>query len=387
MNKNKLTILMASRSRDKEIKFLPEFFEKLNRYTKNPSMVDILIKLDDDDDKSIEFLKKITKQSYKGKVDFIITPRGSGYLDLHKSYSDLLLKSDQNSNLYCVLADDINLIDSWDEVIFNTYNDGVLKFGPAKLFTMHQDSTSFGLDKSFKDVIERNEPWPIWTKEWIATCGGFGLSPVTDAWTAVIENRLFEKYGHNPSIIMPEKVIYRIPDPKDIGESSYWNNIRSKILCDLESDIVVNMIDNICDNIYFKITKSEENNPSIEGIVKEKFNGCSPEYMHQKSLVEIFKREEAFSVEDQARVIAKIYKRYIFPTSQRSSSWLKNFEYLVKDLIREIEKETSVDTTKKWLKALLFDDYVIKKNSKKWFRALLFKNYIRGNHNNKNHKN
>ena len=36
-------------------------------------MVDILIKLDDDDDKSIEFLKKITKQSYKGKVDFIIT--------------------------------------------------------------------------------------------------------------------------------------------------------------------------------------------------------------------------------------------------------------------------------------------------------------------------
>ena len=51
-------------------------------------MVDILVKLDDDDDKSIEFLK-ITKQSYKGKVDFIITPRGSGYLDLHKSYSDL----------------------------------------------------------------------------------------------------------------------------------------------------------------------------------------------------------------------------------------------------------------------------------------------------------
>ena len=86
-------------------------------------------------------------------------------------------------------------------------------------------------------------------------------------------------------------------------------------------------------------------------------------------------------------MIAKIYKRYIFPTSQRSSSWLKNFEYLVKDLIREIEKETSVDSTKKWLKALLFDDYVIKKNSKKWFRALLFKNYIRGNHNNKNHKN
>ena len=50
---------------------------------------------------------------------------------------------------------------------------------------------------------------------------------------------------------MPEKVIYRIPDPKDIGESSYWNNIRSKILCDLESDIVVNMIDNICDNIFY----------------------------------------------------------------------------------------------------------------------------------------
>ena len=30
--------------------------------------------------------------------------------------------------------------------------------------------------------------------------GGFGLSPVTDAWTAVIENRLFEKYGHNPQL-------------------------------------------------------------------------------------------------------------------------------------------------------------------------------------------
>ena len=29
------------------------------------------------------------------------------------------------------------------------------------------------------------------------------------------------------------------------------------------------MIDNICDNIYFKITKNEENNPSIEGIIKE----------------------------------------------------------------------------------------------------------------------
>ena len=47
MNKNKLTMLMGSRSRDKKIKFMPEFFEKLNRYTKNPSMVDILIKLDD----------------------------------------------------------------------------------------------------------------------------------------------------------------------------------------------------------------------------------------------------------------------------------------------------------------------------------------------------
>ena len=101
-------------------------------------MVDILIKLDDDDDKSIEFLKKITKQSYKGKVDFIITPRGSGYLTCIKVIVIYFLKSDQNSNLYCVLADDINLIDSWDEVIFDTYNNGVLKFGPAKLFTMHQ---------------------------------------------------------------------------------------------------------------------------------------------------------------------------------------------------------------------------------------------------------
>ena len=131
------------------------------------------------------------------------------------------------------------------------------------------------------------------------------------------------------------------------------------------------MIDSICDNIYLKITKSEEKNPSIEDIARKKFDGCSPEYMHQKSLVEIFKKEKAVNVDDQAKVIAKLYKRHIFPSSQRSSSWLKTFEYLVKDLLREIEKETSVDSTKKWLKALLFDYYAENHNDKynPWIRV------------------
>ena len=85
------------------------------------------------------------------------------------------------------------------------------------------------------------------------------------------------------------------------------------------------MIDNICDNIYFKIIKSEENNPSIEGIIKENSTVGAQIYA-PKSLVEIFKRKKHLVLKIKL-VIAK-YIKDIFPTSQRSSSWLKNFDIL-----------------------------------------------------------
>lgn len=340
---------MSSRSRNGNTKNLAKLIDNINKTVRNTSRVCLKLKIDEDDSETANLLKEIKNSSLsKISIEYIKTPRAQGYLDLHKAYNDLFFKSPTNTKMFWIIADDVVLLKGWDQVMFDSYEIGVQKLGSKFPFTLHQDDVYYGKNPTYDDITEHNESWPIFTKEWILTLGGFGLSPSTDGWTSLIEYTLMEKYGFDPRIILPRKILNRVIESKDIGGSSHWNTIRSTIKKNLNLPITKSLIHCISDNIALKSkhfhrlkSKSNYHCDSIDKI----FTLYDPEFIHHKSLYEVFKREGSLRNSTKAQILSKLYARHIFPSASSGSEVFKQSYFVIKELICELLKRIAKKIT------------------------------------------
>lgn len=95
----------------KRVKFLKECLDSFNAKTTDKSLVELLVKVDKDDRETLDFISGYQSEI---EINYILTPRESGYGSLHKFYNSLAQISD--SEFLTVFNDDIEMItEGWEQ--------------------------------------------------------------------------------------------------------------------------------------------------------------------------------------------------------------------------------------------------------------------------------
>jgi hypothetical protein len=229
-----LCILMCSRSDVGSENSIVDFVSNCNETAHHLEKISILIKFDDDDPKLRQIKDRLARGKGATHIEYIVTPRAGGYVDLHKAYNDLLRQAPLDAKLFCVLADDARFArPHWDDIVWNSYDQGCKQFPSSRVFVIHQEDRHFGKPLTPRVLSERNEPWPFWTREWVQAQGSIGAIVATDAQTALVEAKLLERYGIDARVVTPEPFIVRHVAPSDLPGSYRWEHVRAKTIDEL----------------------------------------------------------------------------------------------------------------------------------------------------------
>ena len=355
-----ITIILCCRIDGNINSNLPFLLDSINKTISDPDNIEILLKFDDDDKDAPDCIQLISSRNYPFLISHVITPRGQGYYDLHKSNNDAFMRSSISSKLYWAISDDVEFkVNDWDKIIFSAYEEGIKKFGTKKLFVLHQDDVFIGRNLEYNEVLERNEAWPIWTSEWLETIGSIGMTVATDAWTSCIEATLSTQYGLDPRVILPTKLIYRSVSKEDM--TGYrWDVQRRKIIADLKSPRLRKIIEAQAENIfiksefYKKFTRPFFNFIDPEKTLEQIFFIYGNDYLLHKSLTKCFGSNT--SVEQQSLALAKFINRHVFPSFQKDGIyWNASIKYMLSEITEEVCKETSYDMALNWVRDICIE--------------------------------
>ena len=96
---------------------LKECLDSLNQKTSDPELVELLLKIDDDDPETSEFISRYTSTI---PLKVVVSPRKNGYGSLHEHYDSLANISE--SEFLMVFNDDIEMVTSGWEQRFLPYS-------------------------------------------------------------------------------------------------------------------------------------------------------------------------------------------------------------------------------------------------------------------------
>jgi hypothetical protein len=97
----------------KRINLLQECLDSFNQKTKEKSLVELLIKIDTDDEETIKFIEEYTPTS-ELDIKVVISDRKNGYGSLHEHYNSLAKVSE--AEFLFGMNDDIEILtDSWEQ--------------------------------------------------------------------------------------------------------------------------------------------------------------------------------------------------------------------------------------------------------------------------------
>lgn len=141
--------------------------------TEDPERVEVLVKLDDGDEKNLNIV-----ESFKIKLPhlrIIIMDGSKGYADLHK-YTNRLAQEAQGIFLWW-WSDEVRMItQNWDREFINctSYQDKIAKF-------------------SVNLLPLSGEKYPIITKKWVEITGHWCQHPSIDSWVNTVSEPLLHK--------------------------------------------------------------------------------------------------------------------------------------------------------------------------------------------------
>lgn len=186
-----ISLLVPTRKR---IKSLIRFLNSVEETCSSPRNLEVLIRIDDDDVETIQFVDKyITKSSLVIKT--VIGSRGKGYVDAPRRLEELCQNS--NGRILMYLADDVQLMTKdWDEKILNTYNNSIYDDKIFLIKTAHNQ--------------EENPDWPLFpaiTREWLNATGHFSNFYAVDT-----ELYLLSKLINREIFLKDIEIIHRRPD-------------------------------------------------------------------------------------------------------------------------------------------------------------------------------
>jgi hypothetical protein len=143
-----ITITFGSRQFGNRDNRLKDFLQSFLAMTVEPSRVEILIKIDDDDD--LRFFQ-VVKRSYGGRINlrFLVSGRGRGYADMHHFHDNLLrLRSPSTRLLYILTEDAVFIRSGWDIELMAILNS-------------RQHDFFIGTPASFEETIMIMGPDPV----------------------------------------------------------------------------------------------------------------------------------------------------------------------------------------------------------------------------------
>ena len=218
----------------------------------NPSSVEVLIKFDDDDSGVAKVLEELKTKPYFENIRYIFAPRWGGYSDLHKAYNALLEIVNPESRIYWIVSDDAEIMcKGWDKLIMDKvdiFADGI--------FVMHGSPLVKMGKKTMLEAIEKCDPYPIWSKKWIRAAGSFGETFSTDGLSSILERELFNRYGLDRRIFIPQLDITRHTRAEDFGNSVKWDVKRKAGIDHMMGDDFRPRFDKMVDEIYKQTSKS-----------------------------------------------------------------------------------------------------------------------------------
>jgi hypothetical protein len=108
--KKLVSILIPTRKR---VELLKECLDSLNKTTSDESLVEILVKIDTDDQETIDFISQYKPTSYV-KIREVITDRKNGYGSLHEHYNSLAKISE--AEFLLGFNDDVEMLtEGWEQ--------------------------------------------------------------------------------------------------------------------------------------------------------------------------------------------------------------------------------------------------------------------------------
>ena len=178
MNKYKYLVSIMIPTR-KRTQLLKECLDSFNNKTIDKSLVEILLKIDNDDIETLKFA-----ESYKSEIEIkiIVTDRKNGYGSLHEHYNSLAKISE--SEFLMVFNDDIEMITEGWEHKFKQYE------GTNFIISVHNKRIKNGVELPISENYMGNPSIPA---DFYHEFGTLSHHPMLDDWWQNLSNAFDKK--------------------------------------------------------------------------------------------------------------------------------------------------------------------------------------------------
>jgi len=199
-----ISILLPTRE---NIKFLEKAINSILKNAYNPKKIEILLAVDDNDRKTIEYTQKFRN---KNNFKCLILKQGEGYFDAGIRLNELA-KISKGDLLFCFCDDMVIKTKNWDKILLNTAN----RLNKDKVFTLYPIHN------------QSNKNWPITpiiTREWYNIVGKFCNSFEADTEILIIGKLLKRIYK------IKKINIFHFNDLSKKIKQKSWKNTRYKLI-------------------------------------------------------------------------------------------------------------------------------------------------------------
>ncbi|NBV06465.1 MAG: hypothetical protein EBS06_04425 [Proteobacteria bacterium] len=218
------SVVLATRSGATEFSGPLKLLKDMRNQMSDPNNFEIIIRGDDDDEKLPEFQKLIEAEKFPFRTVVISGSRSRGYDDLHKFYNECFVYLSPQTQFIFSLPEDVEIqVDHWDKFLIDEYESAKSQF-KHPVFTMHQSLLPG--DSNYDSCLENPDSFPIYSKEWICSVGGFSHTGANDSWIQAVHHFLVNDHGLMIRHFLSRLVFLRNTDSHDSVASVRWANAR-----------------------------------------------------------------------------------------------------------------------------------------------------------------
>ncbi len=162
------------------VTLLKECLDSLDKTTSDPSLVELLVKADDDDSETLRFLDSYTSTL---PVKIVVSPRKNGYGSLHEHYDSLAKISE--AEFLMVFNDDIEMTTQGWEQRFLPYS------GTNFILAVRNERVRNGLRSP---IFENYNGNPCIPHDLYKSLGTLSHHPMLDDWWVLVTRAIREQH-------------------------------------------------------------------------------------------------------------------------------------------------------------------------------------------------
>lgn len=158
-----ISILMPSRGRPESLR---DALRNITETCNDPNLVEILIRLDDDDTETLEIKDSLVKECVPINLRIIVGPRGGGYKTFHVLINELAASA--KGDFLFLFNDDARIkTERWDQLIL-------------------KERERMSIIQTRTPIPEGSNMFPIVHRKIVQILGHFSLNPHCDTWMKLL---------------------------------------------------------------------------------------------------------------------------------------------------------------------------------------------------------